>query len=525
MRENYEMEAENLLSCFYFNARSIKNKLYHLHFEIYGDKAPDIIFICESWLNSTVTNAMIDPQSNFSIYRYDRVTSEGGGVAVLIKNRLGSIQFDLYQNFPEVEGICFDLLGDFKLRFIIIYRPPSRGHGEVNVMTQICNCIKSCCIENVTTVVLGDFNCSGIDWHNSTSGVMNELLFLDTIINLGFQQFVDKPTRGENILDIVLCNDPMLISDIVISEPFSTSDHASLRFVLNQKKLVYDISAKSAMRSKTTNTSNIDTNRYTNPLMSVNWNRTNWDSLSTFIAHYDWNLCFSNPYDSNACWNVFLAVLQFAILWFVPKYKSVRRNEKSQVLKNKTNKKKLYPISVRKEFRIKAAAWRKYRKYKNNKCKTAYMRAAKRCKTAVYKHSYNVERQILSSGDLGKFYRFVNSKLSCKTGIAPLIDPDGNYVFDNYCKANLLNNYFASVCTKDNNVPPDYMSASTNNRLSTVEFNCSDMFNCLKKLKSSLSSGPDGIPPLFLKKLAVCLTIPLCMLCNCIFKSENLPDM
>jgi hypothetical protein len=38
-----------------------------------------------------------------------------------------------------------------------------------------------------------------------------------------------------------------------------------------------------------------------------------------------------------------------------------------------------------------------------------------------------------------------------------------------------------------------------------------------------MSSGPDGIPPLFFKKLATSLTAPLCLLYNCIFNSEKLP--
>jgi hypothetical protein len=43
--------------------------------------------------------------------------------------------------------------------------------------------------------------------------------------DFGLHQYVSEPTRGNNILDLVLCNNPSVISDISVLCPFSTSDH------------------------------------------------------------------------------------------------------------------------------------------------------------------------------------------------------------------------------------------------------------------------------------------------------------
>jgi hypothetical protein len=51
----------------------------------------------------------------------------------------------------------------------------------------------------------------------------------------------------------------------------------------------------------------------------------------------------------------------------------------------------------------------------------------------------SIEYNILKSGDLGRFYKYVNSKLSSKSGIAPLRDEAGNFVFENDVKAEMLN--------------------------------------------------------------------------------------
>jgi hypothetical protein len=52
-------------------------------------------------------------------------------------------------------------------------------------------------------------------------------------MNLGFTQLVQDPTRGDNILDVILCDHPFLIANIEVCECFSTSDHSMVKFTLN----------------------------------------------------------------------------------------------------------------------------------------------------------------------------------------------------------------------------------------------------------------------------------------------------
>ena len=101
-------------------------------------------------------------------------------------------------------------------------------------MNSICLYIESCCKDDKTLIVIGDLNCGNIDWANHTvKGDESQVHFYNTVIGLGFTQFIDLPTRGDNILDVLLCNDPQLISNISIDEPFSTSDHATVNFIVN----------------------------------------------------------------------------------------------------------------------------------------------------------------------------------------------------------------------------------------------------------------------------------------------------
>ena len=56
--------------------------------------------------------------------------------------------------------------------------------------------------------IAGDLNLPCIDWNFYTSGSSLSNIFLDFILEFGFTQLVDFPTRGQNTLDVFLTNCP-----------------------------------------------------------------------------------------------------------------------------------------------------------------------------------------------------------------------------------------------------------------------------------------------------------------------------
>lgn len=72
-------------------------------------------------------------------------------------------------------------------------------------------------------------------------------------------------------------------------------------------------------------------------------------------------------------------------------------------------------------------------------------------------------KKILESGDIGQFYKHVNRRLSCPSGVASLIGADGGVITNDDRKASMLNEYFASVCTSnDGTLPPLARAVPTN---------------------------------------------------------------
>jgi len=112
------------------------------------------------------------------------------------------------------------------------------------------------------------------------------------------------------------------------------------------------------------------------------------------------------------------------------------------------------------------------------------------------------EFKVISEGNLGAFYRHVNWRLTNKSGVSPLYNGHGKLVTDNAAKANLLNDYFASVCTDDNGrMPSVYHCVDSACSLSDITFTVDNDEAAIKRLNCNLSSGSDKLPPLLFKKL------------------------
>ena len=80
--------------------------------------------------------------------------------------------------------------------------------------------------------------------------------------------------------------------------------------------------------------------------------------------------------------------------------------------------------------------------------KDKYNNIPKQCKQAIYAHINAMKYSLIMKGRLGSFYKYVNSKTSTRSGVAPLKDEFGNFVINDrdLPKAECLNKYFSCLC-------------------------------------------------------------------------------
>jgi hypothetical protein len=83
---------------------------------------------------------------------------------------------------------------------------------------------------------MGDFNFAELDWGNLEKLDVSHP-FVDCLNNNFLFQFVNEPTRGKNYLDLILSSEENMVQNLLVEEPFETSDHQVIRFELLCRKI------------------------------------------------------------------------------------------------------------------------------------------------------------------------------------------------------------------------------------------------------------------------------------------------
>ena len=73
-------------------------------------------------------------------------------------------------------------------------------------------------------LILGDFNLPGIDWGEEQGKGRADEDFRVLVQDCFLTQFVDMPTRGSAVLDLLLSNDPNMVEEVEVGEHFGSSD-------------------------------------------------------------------------------------------------------------------------------------------------------------------------------------------------------------------------------------------------------------------------------------------------------------
>ena len=228
------------------NARSIRNKIPDLH-HLINTQHLDLLFISETWLNNDVTDAMLDPQSRYRIFRTNRKLRPGGGTMAMVTAELKSWEHILSDDEQKLsdecgcEVICINVVfHQSKYRIVTVYRPPSscfKNKHELLLKTHmLTQLIKNLTHPNHTTIFLGDFNLPRIDWTtlNMPQDGVHDVIY-ECFSQLGFLQIVNDSTRisytgNSNTLDLIFTNNPLCINIEELSAPLGTSDHCIVNF-------------------------------------------------------------------------------------------------------------------------------------------------------------------------------------------------------------------------------------------------------------------------------------------------------
>jgi hypothetical protein len=467
--------------------RSIRNKFIDIQAEIVENKY-DIVALTESWLNSDDGSDYLNEYriNGYTLLSKERTDRRGGGVLLYVRHHLGPNQKTM-NVIDNIDCISIEIKNTRNKKIIIAlyYRPPNQSADtDSKIIEQIQEIINTS-----DAIILGDFNLPVKNWgdhYNTTSGRALYEYFIDSEL----QQVVMCPTRGDNLLDIVLTTDRLLINSTATGE--LVSDH---------KSILIDM----AFENKNTNITKT----------RVNFSAANFTGMRDNFAKF---LSTIN-----------LKVLHAEESWEIIKRELVKLQDKFIPLRE-VNSNSIAPRWWNKN--VKRALTNKkgkFKRYKNNPNQLNWELYANQRRVAknilrISKRSYENKIAENSKKDPKTFFQYVKSRKTTSDTINTIETSAGNTTTDNSEISDILNTYFASVFTVEEcNELPVVDLASGVNLITDYSISNDDIMKAISRLKISKSSGPDQIYARTIKELQSLLCEPLKEIFNKSLVSGTVP--
>lgn len=507
------------LSIYYQNVQGLRTKTEQLY-----DKALiyeyDIIAFTESWLNSTVyDHELLDHRYN--IFRRDRSTvplarhkKDGGGVFIAIRKKYEVVRKTAWESKCEDLWVTLRLDKANTLNICVAYLPsPATFEYTEFLMNNITNVIQNKIKKQSHTLILGDFNMPKITWSydittqqlmSNTSGDNNiENLFLDSIAFNNLYQHNSFPNSNQRILDLILSSRSNIGLTCKCSHPLvSENEH--------HPALVVDMSLSSGRQIKPIRT------EYPNYILS------DYDAINNELKGIDWSSKWSSKLSVNEMLDIF--------------YKNI-----TPILERHTPKRKpkdfKYPVwfsyPLIKLLKEKARYHAKYKKYNNLRDKITFETLRDRCGEMIKQCFQNFKNNImLHLQNNPKFvWKFIHDLKSNSATLPYEMSLDGKTVTGGQAICDLFSDHFQSIYsnTSDSNIDTimheeEFQTYSGSHSLGACRIQECEVLRQLSTLDISKGPGPDGIPPIVLKKCAENLHRPLTTIFNKSLESGTFPD-
>jgi len=311
-------------------------------------------------------------------------------------------------------------------------------------------------------------------------------------------QHVKIPTHQRkgivgNLLDLILTNEEGMVTDVTHNAPLGHSDHQSLVFNF---RAYTEKGKKQAKKFK--------------------YDKGNYDCMRLEVAEYNWKELEGLSVEEH--WKIFKDRLHEQMNKHIPKT-SGRAAPKKRPLW--MNEKALTKV------RKKTEAYKRYMGTREGKDFDLYARARNQakwaCRCAVRDHESNIARY--SKSNPKAFYSYANGKLKTKSSVPDLDRPQGGKTKTDREKAEVLNDFFSSVFTRENtsNIP-DFAERAHKVPLQQLQATPDMVLKKLVRLKPGKAQGLDGVNPRVLIELQNELASPIADLMNKTLEKDEIPQ-
>ena len=144
------------------------------------------------------------------MFRKDRLGRRGGRVILYIRESIQAYEIEIEKEAECEEAVwCNIVTGNSTLTVGFVYRSPNISIDENE---KVQNAIKE--VSKRDCIIMGDFNHGRRQWKSLQSTGSEEQKVLNLVQDSFLTQHVLEPTRGENMLDIVLSSQKEFVDNV-----------------------------------------------------------------------------------------------------------------------------------------------------------------------------------------------------------------------------------------------------------------------------------------------------------------------
>ena len=482
----------NAISVYHANVRSLKKQLGDLRACAPALERHDVVAFSETWLNDTVATPELELGfDQHTWFRRDR-GSLGGGVACAVRTSLLPLRLP----DPADTEMLLVRLRSASVTLAVCYRPPNND----GAMDRIAAALSAVQPLDCRIVVVGDFNLPELHWSPGagvTDGAAPDLRrvtsraakFVDMCDLLGLKQWVCQPTRGDNILDLVLTR--RMPAQAFVRDGLLVSDHRETIATLSTP-----VSRRPVVNRRT----------------ALNYKRADFDGLRRSLSLIPWGLL--DDVGADEAVDTFYTLLESAIADHVP----------TVILRRRLPP--WFDGAVRTALRLKEAAFRRLRRDPGPAVQAEFADKRRAFKSVSSSKYFEYLRKLTDDFKTNpkRYWSFLKC-ITKKSSISPVLySSDRALVSDDLDRADSLNNAFAAKFTDPLVRSFPEAPAYPIETMSQLHVSESDVRAALAMISPNKACGTDDISARIIIECTDELVVPLTKICNLSVMSGVFPE-
>lgn len=477
------------------------------------------IALSETWLHDHNDAEINIP--DYILFRQDRQRPKlskygrhSGGVALYTREDISGTSETLLNFSNSGVDVLAVHVKPLDIVVIVVYRQPDvpidgcrSTHVEfTEAMTKIRTLLSNLDTPSPDVILCGDFNLPHANWHGTCTkpgASTDEKKIIDILASLAsdffLTQCVDKPTRRENILDLIFTNNEELVNSFV-SMKTDFSDHNIV-----ECKTYLSLSKTQSQTRNATTLSGLHRLNFFNDDIA-------WTKLKEALSNIDWNSTFQDI-DIDTAMEKFIDTCYRAAAKHVPERRSLSgRRRKSKIPRSQR-------ILFRKRSKLKHKLINSTNIQQQKQLQMKINDIDKTLKASFLDTKYEEELRAVNSirKNPKYFYSYVKKFTKTKTPVGPLNGQNGDPTADGCEMANLLADQYSSVFStpKSDLISADELFETSENdielehSLIDIDITREMMIDAIDELSPISAAGPDGFPAILLKNCKEELVDPL----------------